>query len=604
MDLEIIATSAVAFSISKTDRLRSFINSGDKEPCWDGNIYIHENKDHTKKNIKRVSVQVKGKAVSAGAIKETVKYPVSYDDLNAYMMNGGTIFFVVHIDKNSGEPIQIYYSSLLPFKIKEILKESKSTYQIKCKKFPIDNDKKTELLLSFYADAQRQASFAGKETPTIDELIKNGSLESLTFHYTGIHKDISQFSLPKEMDGKELTLYANVKGCSIPIPVQYFDSIYKISMSNTVNDSVQVNGTEYYRGYTHVVTADRIELKIGSCVNLVFPNVEAPKTNITVTINISIKGSLKERIQGIEFILAMRRHGSLTMLNHDFPIDFPALHFTEERKKEYEDLLSGYKKAFSLLEQLHVSKDLALDDCTEDDIAKLNLLIATILDGHKTKQQPYSSAQVQTVTIANITLAIVWLSAGPDKYALFDYFGNHFKVEWKDKDKAPIQISQFSTMQASDFLKFDNLNLPIILQDYKSVPMCGELHEIANATMLEMLKAYDQRATTVLLDTAKEMVDWLATFPDFTTSEVITINELQIALRERSLTFAEQGSLYNIAANADDPFYRIGAYLLLGAQKEAEELLVSLPEVQQRKFKDFPIYQRYYRPTKEVEING
>ena len=54
MDIERIATSALVSSISKTDTLRGFINDGDKEPCWDGNIYIYENSKHSKKNIERV----------------------------------------------------------------------------------------------------------------------------------------------------------------------------------------------------------------------------------------------------------------------------------------------------------------------------------------------------------------------------------------------------------------------------------------------------------------------------------------------------------------------------------------------------------------------
>lgn len=49
MDLEKIATSALLYSISKTDTLSGFINNGDKESCWDGNIYIYENSIHSKK---------------------------------------------------------------------------------------------------------------------------------------------------------------------------------------------------------------------------------------------------------------------------------------------------------------------------------------------------------------------------------------------------------------------------------------------------------------------------------------------------------------------------------------------------------------------------
>lgn len=60
MDIERLATSAVVDSISLTDVLSPFINDGDKEPSWDGNIYIYEDKRKTKKGIKKVPVQVKG----------------------------------------------------------------------------------------------------------------------------------------------------------------------------------------------------------------------------------------------------------------------------------------------------------------------------------------------------------------------------------------------------------------------------------------------------------------------------------------------------------------------------------------------------------------
>lgn len=87
MDLEKLATSAIEKEIAKTDLLSSFINSGDREPCWDGHIYIHEDKKKTKKNIKKVAAQVKGKAVRTRDAKRTISYPISCDDLRAYMMN-------------------------------------------------------------------------------------------------------------------------------------------------------------------------------------------------------------------------------------------------------------------------------------------------------------------------------------------------------------------------------------------------------------------------------------------------------------------------------------------------------------------------------------
>ena len=147
MELEKLATSAVTSEIGKTDILSSFINSGDREPCWDGNIYIHEDASKTKKNIKKVATQVKGKAVSPKQVRRTITYPISYDDLHAYMMNGGTMFFVVYLDKDSGDTLQVYYTGLLPVKIKEIFATKKKCYSIKFRKFPSDKFRKTEIFM-------------------------------------------------------------------------------------------------------------------------------------------------------------------------------------------------------------------------------------------------------------------------------------------------------------------------------------------------------------------------------------------------------------------------------------------------------------------------
>ena len=55
--------------------------------------------------------------------------------MNAYMMDGGTIFFVVYIDKEKGDVLQIYYTVLLPIRIKEIFKQKKDTYYVSLKSF-------------------------------------------------------------------------------------------------------------------------------------------------------------------------------------------------------------------------------------------------------------------------------------------------------------------------------------------------------------------------------------------------------------------------------------------------------------------------------------
>ena len=108
MDVERIAVSAVTDSISKTDLLTSFFNSGDKEPVYDGYVSIHRDKTKKKEGLKRVPVQIKGKT-DRNINQNIIRHRVDTATLDVYFHNGGVMFFVVLISKN-GDKKQIYYS--------------------------------------------------------------------------------------------------------------------------------------------------------------------------------------------------------------------------------------------------------------------------------------------------------------------------------------------------------------------------------------------------------------------------------------------------------------------------------------------------------------
>ena len=155
MDIEKLATSAVEDSISRTDVLSPLINEGDKEPSWDGNIYIYENEKKNKKGIKKVPVQVKGKVRKNISSKKMPKFSVSFTDLDNWLNDGGIILFVVLLDE-SGTQKMIYYSALLPVLIRNLKKtaKGKKSLCVPLKPFPSDNNKKVEILINFYNNKQ------------------------------------------------------------------------------------------------------------------------------------------------------------------------------------------------------------------------------------------------------------------------------------------------------------------------------------------------------------------------------------------------------------------------------------------------------------------
>lgn len=591
MDLEKLATSAIVTALSKTERLSSFINDGDKEPCWDGNIYIHEDKAHSKKNIKKVATQVKGKAVNKKSVKDIIKYPITYHDLDAYMNNGGTFFFVVYLDKETGEVLQIYYANLLPFRIKRMLKTKKTKYSVALHKFPEDEFEKTELLMNFHINAQKQVSFVTKDTPTIEELERQGVLESLTFSYTGLGKDVSVLDLPKKLDGKSVTIYANIKGASVSIPVEHYESIQHITMQSKKEIPVSVNGEVFYDSFKTITTSNNLEFHIGSCFKLIVPQKHEEK--MVLDIKIKVNGCLSERIKGMEFVKAVIANGSFCIGKQEFNMNITEQEREMVENDKFISNLRGYKKAKRLLDRMHVTKDLDIQNCSEEELGKLNFLIAAIEDNLLARELPVDKEPLQKIKIANLTLAVVYLENENGGYKLCDYFGNHFLFQAKLDDGDLIRLSQFSKMTSEDFLQLDNLYLPIIVDDFKLIELSDTLCETANMLLLEMIKAYDMCSKQELLDIAKQLSEWLLSCSDYFSKGIATINNLQLVLRERALTFNEKQELYQIISNTEDSSLKLGGFLLLGEKAEVENIMSVIDDEELQRFKEYPIYKFY-----------
>lgn len=177
-------------------------------------------------------------------------------------------------------------------------------------------------------------------------------------------------------------------------------------------------------------------------------------------------------------------------------------------------------------------------------------------------------------------------------YYMHDYFGEHLESYWKDGDKAT-RISQFTVMTMADFLKYDNIRLPMIADDFKLLPCSEEIINEANLLMLEMIKAYDKSKNDELLVTAKKINDWLQEHPKLIGREVCIINKYQIKIRKTYLGYSDKAELFSIIEKSENNNYRAGAFILLGEFDEAKKIFDSYGEEQMQEFINYPIYTLY-----------
>lgn len=155
IDIEGLAVGHLKTLFSKIGCLRAVINDNDKEPIWDGYIYVYEynTKQRSNEDLKgRIPIQVKGhieKDIYSGNNK-IPSYKFDVTNLKNYLNDGGVLFFVVTFDEN-GENERVFYKRLLPFDLKRILKQVKGnkTKTLQLEYLP-DNKIKIINLLIYY----------------------------------------------------------------------------------------------------------------------------------------------------------------------------------------------------------------------------------------------------------------------------------------------------------------------------------------------------------------------------------------------------------------------------------------------------------------------
>lgn len=585
MDIERLSTIAVENRISKVDRLKAYINSGEKEPSFDGYIGIFNNNDFSKKNFKKVNVQIKGKRTTKVPSKPT--YPVSVVDLENYKNNDGVLFLVVYLD-DEGDTLDIFYCSLLPYYIKQLLKNSdnKFTISVSLKNFPCKNNEILELMLNFHRDSQRQTSFANIEIPSIEELTKSGRLDRLTFSYSSLDDKFDN-SLPYALEGKEVYLYAITKDSEIPIPVQHIDTIDTISSPETIKEPVSVNGVQYYDSYSIIHFKDYLVVKIGNSFTM--KAYGFGEKNINIDFSIKVKGTLSTRIRDLEFLVEFIKAKGLEISNTSMPVDVDKSDNNSISLDNFEKQLDVYKKVKQALDILNVKKDLDYDNCTEEDFNRLDTLIEAFVE-HKIRKVDVDPPTVAFYKISNISLLLFFIKH-KDGIEMADFFNNKAMVIVKDANDNEYEVSQYYVLKKDTILACDNINYSVILPDFKSKEYSNVLFEEANLIMLEMLKVYDERPSEELLLVIKSFSDWLQQNTEYLTLEIARLNHFQILSRERILNISEKRELIEIYDNASNTSVKIGCSILLGNKEEATELLQTLSDEEQNAFKSYPIWK-------------
>lgn len=595
MDSKLIEGFAISYlsdEIRLTERLAPYISENDKEPSWDGNIYIYSKPSNFLKEniIGKVSVQIKGKQEkNKNFQKKKISYSVEVTDLKNYLKVGGVIFFVVLIDKDNPRNRKIYYTDLTPVKLQVELEKAKNqiTKSIKFKEFPLDNQRKVSVFLNCFENIKKQTSFSDIPLLTIEELSKN-NIEEIVIPVIPVNKEIPQETLLHS----DIYLYAKIKNSPILHPVKML--IDELETHEKQKVIVSIDGKEYYNSIKIVRKKEKLELFIGESFSIITKGNKIAKLNY--------KNSDKIRIlaKDLEFMLHQIEKGYFLFNGKKIELDYKKIDFSNFNIEEQKRNLKKIKDIVKLLDILNYSEDLKLSEITQKDWIQLEYLIKAFIYNELIEGLKEPAISVKIFNIVKLKFIICIKKEDNGKYRLLDFFKEDFFVEIKTENEKFFQISQYLLLKKEDLYLANNIKYNVLLSSFKKVKRYKKTIDLINNFLLNLILAYDKTKKEDIILTAEEFSKWI--FSEFTEEElsysIKILNNFQIVKRLRNLTEQEEEKIYEILEDENiNNEIRFGSYVLLGQKAAAKRYFEKLEEERKKEFINYPIYNLW----KELE---
>ena len=589
IDIEGLAVSYVSTIISKTGYLVACIPTKDRGPSFDGCViaYGHKGFNHEKSDMAgRVDVQVKGCTLTPPEISKA-SFSVDVSDLKNFLAAGGAMLLVVSFD-SEGENEQAYYSRLLPFELKRILKEcsdNQETKSVPLIKLPDKKEEISDLFLNFVRDYKLQRAYIDSTFEIDGNKVKKEDFKELSFGYTSVQSSMApQYGLPfKYMFSHGTYLYAGI-GHDVKMPVEYIEKISVIFREQP--GTVKSGDVLFYDKYKQVYLPDHEEIQIGKSHRLIF---DTEKKSLEYKYHLN--GSLRERLLDEKFFVALLENKSIEIIGHTIPLEFK-----EEEKKKLPDMeelkkhIDWLEKVERTLQLVHAKEDLNCESLSDKEEKNIHLLVNGVLE-KKHVGLNRDESTFGTIEFGNQAIMICALRRNDDgKFDLFGYYDAPIVFKGVMTDKSEFDSSYFLMLTKNEMIKATNIDLPEIMKRVKKVSITAEYIEHVTLFLLELIKVYDETENEEYYQSAMTLCEWLKSKDPNKGNAIHFINKCQLIKRKGQLADKEIRRLSGIADDENmDLSVKTGALILLDKSEEAKKTYSMLDKRVQESFDDYPI---------------
>lgn len=571
--------------------ISQFIADNDKEPCWDGHLYLYADGIKDKEHLQgRVPVQIKGTEVDSFITKKW-KYKLEKADLKAYLEEP-TFFIVCQVKKDSKDRM-LFCRELLPNLVNKLLRDMGKNETRKTLFHPLTDDLKEfeDQLMVFLSNSKKMISFAHSNLLSMEEALKKGVKE---FSFIVPAKYADRLQLMKYLSTHSSYIYAKIsKELDVDMPLSNGPGRFIFQRDD--DGEVRVGDRVYFKGYHNEIKEGRIIIKIGNVMTINMPMDNMDMEQATVKLTTKAK-YLKESINEAEFGVALNDTGVLSLGKLDLQMNVHEKEYVEELRQK----LMRWKELENVLDKLHVTKPFDLTAITDGQGKLIDLLIETVGKGNMVNL-PGQESTLLFWEISNIKL-LLWCAVGKDGMcAIGDFFDRSIRIAYKISEDETINVSPYSYLQSDKLWeKVDNIDFDSIVasaeeaaRQHEYCYMMSNYDVLAMITAADALEKTDVERSKILLEEALKLDEWLIGKETKDKMRPLhIINKMQILKRQRELTADERQMLEDMLNNefAED-MVKAGVYLLLDRQGDFQQLFEKMQEDEKQSVKEFPIWR-------------
>ncbi|VIY61159.1 Lmo0466 protein [Streptococcus pneumoniae] len=582
---ETLGVSYLSTFIDKHELLQSYFESNDKTPVWDGEIHVLKSPSEKKDEILgKVPVQIKTTRQKKDVLKS---FSLDTRDLELYKPNGGVVLFVVWLNEDNGLR-DIYYKSLPPLSIKNLLKKSKlknkstNRKKLSIEIFKLDEKKMYPMLVDFINNSQKQYSFINVEGISVEDIPDD---KTLKFYFYGQEKE-EIFNYQEEHD---LFIYYLDPITGIEIPLE--NTIKIVETEEETDLIIKIGDYVFQDVKRHRFPDGSVQLHFGESFTMSF---DIKKKQFKF--NYTRPDLLSKAIKCTQVFQELGKIGYFTLNGNKIELDERSI--KDISSLDLEADIKGLLKIFNFMKKMGIQKDVDLSCFDKQSQRNLNILYSGLVLKKKVALN-YNESKLLHLNIANIHIITLYSFLSDKNGTMIDIFTETpWCWEGETEDEDYLDISIFEVFEPNDWLKIDNCKIDSVIASYQRLVDNKLKYEGADRTILKIViaadMAEDKTKRELLLNWAQCLSDWNLKYSK--NCEMAIINDLQIKSRVRKLNSKETETLTNILVNSNDNYELcFGSSVLLKSKPQADLFWNKLDNETKERYKDFPIYTLYMK---------